>query len=137
MLKRSAVYKYLYSTFLFELFPFVKFSCLGHNSRSAEGNFQIAYKGRGHSVEMQCLRTITLSYLILLLSPFYIFSIFVIYINQELELFKVFSSNYTHNPPSPTPPHPTPSPTAPHTKGIYTSVITLCPSPLSTKGQGH
>ena len=48
-------------------------------------------------MEVQCLRTLTLSWLILLLSPFYtssIFvSIFVICMNQEL--FKIFSSNYT------------------------------------------
>ena len=46
----------------------------------------VAYKGRGHALEVQCLRNITLSCLILLLSPFYTFSIFDMYMNQELLL---------------------------------------------------
>ena len=52
---------------------------------------QNAYKGRGRSVEVQCPCTITLSCLIMLLSPFYTLSLFAIYMNEEL--FKVFSSN--------------------------------------------
>ena len=94
---------------LFELFPFVKLSCPGHNSKTIQGillifhnmikditpvvlmGIQNAYKVRGHSVEVQWHCTITLSCLILLLSPFYTLSLFAIYMKQDL--FKVFSSN--------------------------------------------
>ena len=76
---------------LFELFPLISFPCPGHNSR-------LMLKGINsnciHSVEVQCLRTITLSCLILLLSLFYTFSIFVIYMNQEL--FKVSIIGHVH-----------------------------------------
>ena len=66
---------------LFELFHLFDFHVLDITPVVLIG-IPNAYKGRGHSVEVQCLCTITLSCLIdiLLLSPFYTFSLFAMYI---------------------------------------------------------
>ena len=79
---------------LFELFHLFNFLVFDISLVVLMGT-QNTYKGRGHSVEVQCPCTITLSCLILPLSPFYILRLFVIYMNQEL--FKVFSLNNMHS----------------------------------------